>query len=244
MNIDKIKFIDIHSHVIPDVDDGASSIEESVIMIKQAAKQGIETIYATPHLRIGTDINKYCNTVNKSLQKLKKAVLHENIAINIMQGYEVYANQNIIYETNLSKYCMQNTRCILIEVNPNNELAWLVDFAHELQLQDIRIILAHTERYKLLFKEPKLNGMLNDYGVLFQVNTGSLLGQYGQKIYTTTKKLVKNGYVHLIGTDAHYAGHACMNVVKSYKILCRWIGKCATQDIVYNNARNLLYRKE
>lgn len=243
MKDNKNKFIDNHSHIIPNVDDGSRSIDESIRIARQAFEQGIETIFATPHLIIDKYTEKCCQNIERNFIELKKAIADENIGISLLLGYELYANRNLIYKPNLSKYCIEGTDYILVEVNPNNELTWLTDFVYELNLQGIKIILAHPERYIYLLKEPNLLKILDDYGVLFQINTTSILGDSGRKIHTMVKNLVKKGYAHLIGTDTHYDGHVGLDIIKAYNILLRWIDEDKAQEIAYKNAVKLIYKK-
>ena len=243
MKDNKIKFIDNHCHIIPNVDDGSRSIDESICIARQAFEQGIETIFATPHLIIDKDTQKHCQNIKKNFTELKKSISDKKIDINLLLGYELYVNRNLIYKPDLSKYCIEGTDYILVEVNPNNELMWLADFAYELNLQGIKIILAHPERYDKLLKEPNLLKILDDYGVLFQINTASILGYNGRKIHAMVKKLVKRGYAHLIGTDTHHDGHVGLEIIKAYNILLKWTDEDKALEIAYENAVKLIFKK-
>lgn len=238
-----IKYIDCHSHIIPFIDDGPQSYEKSTEIARAAYYQGIETIFATPHLMIGENNEKTYQTAQNNLNKLIKLLSEEKININIELGFEVYATENIVYNSNLTRFCMGRSNCLLTEIDPITDVEWFLDFIYEMGLDNIKIILAHTERYYYLLNDSNLLKTIKDNGTLFQVNTASILGKSGKKLFHAARKLIKNGYVEFIGTDVHYTNHPGIEIDKAYKKLVKWTGKEKAYKIAYKNAKKQLLVK-
>ncbi|MBE6051525.1 MAG: capsular biosynthesis protein [Clostridium sp.] len=199
--------IDIHSHILSGIDDGSQSKEMTLEMLRQAAKDGTEKIVATPHFCRGYGESTY-EEVKELVKDIRNLAKEEEINIDIYHGQEVYYsesmlndyNEGIIGTINDSKYMLFE---FPMTVEPDEDAFNII---YELQLKGLVLILAHPERYKFVINNPEKINRFIDEGVLFQLNSGSLEGKFGDKVKKTANILVENGIYNFIGSDAHNDG--------------------------------------
>lgn len=195
--------IDVHSHILPNIDDGSRSIEETFNLIKEAKEAGFEGIVCTSHY-----MENYYET-NRPEREVWINAIHENlenknIDMNLYLGNEIYMSDNIIELLEDGKATtMNDTSYVLFELPMNAELMNLYDMVYEMQQYKIVPILAHPERYSFVQTDPELIYDLIDKGVLMQANYGSIIGQYGKKAQMIVQKFLENNMIHMLGTDVH-----------------------------------------
>ena len=195
--------IDVHSHILPNIDDGSRSIEETFNLIKEAKEAGFEGIVCTSHY-----MENYDET-NRPERELWINAIHENlenknIDMNLYLGNEIYMSDNIIELLEDGKATtMNDTSYVLFELPMNAEPMNLYDMVYEMQQYKIVPILAHPERYSFVQTDPELIYDLIDKGVLMQANYGSIIGQYGKKAQMIVQKFLENNMIHMLGTDVH-----------------------------------------
>ena len=195
--------IDFHTHILPNIDDGARDIEETFNLIEEAKKAGFNKIVLTPHYMEGyyeTDVAErevWLDAISKNLY-IKK------FDGKLYIGNEIYMSENLIKLLEDAKAStINNTSYVLFELPLNAEPLNLYDIIYEMQQYKIVPILAHPERYSFIRKEPELLYDLAQKGVLMQCNFGSIIGQYGNSAKIFVKKMFENNYVHFLGTDVH-----------------------------------------
>lgn len=196
--------IDIHSHIINEIDDGSKNIEMTINMLKKAEQSGTTDIIATPHFMRGRFEVEY-NEVVKKVEDLRKIAKENNIDINIYAGQEVYYSKNILeYYNDKIIGTINNTKYMLIEL-PMLEfnIDEVINIIYELQIRGITPIIAHPERYKLFIKKPSMINSLIKEGMLFQLNAGSITGNFGKDVKKTATKYLENNIYSFIGSDAH-----------------------------------------
>lgn len=195
--------IDVHSHILPNIDDGSRSIEETFNLIKEAKEAGFEGIVCTSHY-----MENYYET-NRPEREVWINAIHENlenknIDMNLYLGNEIYMSDNIIELLEDGKATtMNDTSYVLFELPMNAEPMNLYDMVYEMQQYKIVPILAHPERYSFVQTDPELIYDLIDKGVLMQANYGSIIGQYGKKAQMIVQKFLENNMIHMLGTDVH-----------------------------------------
>jgi protein-tyrosine phosphatase len=195
--------IDVHSHILPNIDDGSRSIEETFNLIKEAKEAGFEGIVCTSHY-----MENYYET-NRPEREVWINAIHENlenknIDMNLYLGNEIYMSDNIIELLEDGKATtMNDTSYVLFELPMNAEPINLYDMVYEMQQYKIVPILAHPERYSFVQTDPELIYDLIDKGVLMQANYGSIIGQYGKKAQMIVQKFLENNMIHMLGTDVH-----------------------------------------
>lgn len=228
--------IDFHTHILPEVDDGSKSYEESLEMLKEANDSGFHTVISTSHYANNCfEVPEY-----KRKELIEDLNLEENTP-HIILGSEIFLTYNII--DLLKEYkasTINGTNYVLIELplkkkdnNLENEIITLKENGYI-------PILAHPERYLCIQKNFKLLRKLQKLGVLFQCNYGSILGKYGFKTQHTFKKMLKNDLVSFLGTDAHRKKSIYTQVPKAISKISKYISPDKLQDLINNNAEKIL----
>ncbi len=192
---------DLHTHILPDIDDGSRTVEASLELLSAEAEQGVTDIAFTPHFYIeDIDIKSFCDRRDEAFSLLMKAVENDPVlsGLRFYKGAEVAYSPNLIYE-DLTPLCYEGTRYLLLELsygfpfNLENTLFSLINNGY-------RPILAHTERYPYLVNDKKLLSSIKEMGVVLQSNAGAVLGGSYKK---EVKKLLKFGFVDILSSDTH-----------------------------------------
>ena len=196
--------VDIHSHIINEIDDGSRSIEMTINMLKKAEESGTTDIIATPHFMRGRFEVEYKEVIQKT-EELKKIVKENNIDINIYVGQEVYYSKNLLeYYNDKIIGTINNTKYMLIELPMLGfDIDEVINTIYELQIRGIVPIIAHPERYKPFIKKPSMINALINEGMLFQMNAGSIAGDFGNDVKKTATKYLEHNIYSFIGSDAH-----------------------------------------
>ena len=195
--------IDIHSHIIPGIDDGSKNMEMTLEMLKNAERDGTKEIVATPHylLEYGEST---IEEVKEFVKELNSIITNEGINIKVYSGQEVYFTENILKDYLDGKIgTLNDSRYMLIEFNMNRFEENIFDILYELQVRDITPIIAHPERYRSIIKNPLEINRFIDEGYLFQLDSGSLTGKFGKEVKKTAEILLASGIYNFIGSDAH-----------------------------------------
>lgn len=196
--------VDLHTHIINGIDDGSKSETMSLQMLKISESSGVRAIVATPHFIAGRFDCDY-NKVKENVDNLKALAEDNDINIEIYPGQEVYYSKDLVqyYNDNLIG-TINDSRYMLIELPMADfDIDEVINSIYELQIRGITPVIAHGERYKPFIKKPSLINKLIDEGYLFQLNTGSITGQFGKDVKKTAELYFKNGIYSFIGSDAH-----------------------------------------
>lgn len=197
--------IDIHSHILYDVDDGAKTIEESINIIKDLYNNGVTDIILTPHYIEYSSYNSNKNDNLKKINALKAKLKEENININLYLGNEIYINDNILELLKEEKISsLNNSNYLLIELPMSGKYDNYIEIFKELIENGYKVILAHPERYSTFKKDIELVIELKKIGILMQCNLESILKKYGKDTYKTIKKLAKNKLIDFFASDIHH----------------------------------------
>lgn len=198
--------VDMHSHLIPGIDDGAKSMEESIELIRSFKELGYKKIITTPHIMS----DYYKNTpeiIQTGLLKLREELSRQKIEMKIEAAAEYYLDYDFSDKIHTEKLLTFGKNYLLFEVSYLNEPDNIDGIIFELQTSGYNIILAHPERYPFWYNNPKRFETLKDKEVLFQININSLAGHYSPGAKKTAEKLIELGMVNFIGTDCHHANH-------------------------------------
>ena len=235
-----VKIIDIHTHIIYDVDDGSKSYSESMEMMRLASKVGIVSMVATSHYlkpRYVIDIEE----LNEKFNKLKEGIKKENITLDIYLGNEVMISESMIDDLS-EGLCntIHQTRYLLFECPFYGEITTLKEIIFEMRLHGYIPIFAHPERYEFIQKDIDFLEELINMGVLLQMSLPSLGGYYGKAVKRTARKMVKKGFIHFLGTDMHRMGSRVLDIDPAIKYLRRNLSSEAFQNVTYMNAERML----
>lgn len=207
-------FVDFHSHLLPGIDDGCATAEDSIVNIIELQSQGIKKIITTPH--IFSEV--YPNTpeiINEKLELLRKILEERNIKIEIAAAAEYYLDEWFCKNYKEMNLLTVKENHLLVETNYMERPHFLEQILFELQLDGYKIILAHPERYNYLIQDFKTFDKLYDTGILFQCNLLSFTGYYSPQIKKAAMHLLKNKMIHLVGSDIHKLRHS--QAISSFK---------------------------
>ncbi len=236
--------IDFHSHILPNIDDGSRSIEETFNLIKEAEKAGFESVISTSHY-----MENYYETDVPEREVWVKAILEnlrtKNIHTNLYLGNEIYFTDNIIELLEKRKASTINdTSYVLFELPLNAEPMNLYDVVYDMIQYKLVPILAHPERYRFVQKEPELVYDLIEQGVLMQANYGSIIGQYGEKAQMIVRKLLENNMIHFLGSDVHRQNTIYPKIPQILDEIADIIGEEKLHELTTTNPKLVLNNKK
>lgn len=236
--------IDIHSHIVFEVDDGAKNIEQSIEMLKEARKAGFEKVIVTPHY-MEEYYEEEKQEIEKKVEILREKMREINCKIEILQGNEIYiTNQmNELLEKEKST-TLNQSQYVLFELPLNAEAMNLIEVIYQI-LESRRIpILAHPERYPFIQKDPNKLLPLIEEGVLIQSNYGSILGQYGKESKKTIKQMLEHNMVHFLGSDVHRPNTIYPKINQARNEIEKIIGKEKLEEITTYNPQQIIESNE
>lgn len=206
---------DIHTHILPYIDDGSSSLEESIEMIEDSINQGIKNIILTPHFDIYQERCNHNTNYFEEFQNFKKEVEKRNIEVNLYLGNEIYYTPKVYkYLKEKKIFPLGNTNKVLIEFSFTNEIKNIEDIIYEFKIEGYEVIIAHVERYN--YANYKLIKSWKEKGALIQVNASSFYETQKQK--RLAKKLLKNNLIDYIASDTHsFRKNYIGKFIKDYK---------------------------
>jgi protein-tyrosine phosphatase len=197
--------VDMHSHVLPGIDDGAQNLEESIILINKMMELGIKKIIATPHIMADYYRNT-AETIGNALAILKAELENQHIDIEIEAAAEHYFDETFEARVNNHKLMTMGDNYALFEFSFINQPPNFGEVIQRMKDLDYKPILAHPERYSYLDIEQLRN--IRDWGCSLQLNTISLTGYYGKETRKMAESLVDNDLVDFISSDMHHLRHA------------------------------------
>lgn len=227
------RICDMHSHVLPEMDDGAKSIDMSLEMLRREKADGVNTVCATPHFyRHNESIASFVSRRKYSYESLMTAADKGNIP-GIVLGAEVYFTPSLAQEPDIDKLFIGDTEFILIEL-PYQQLSrsLINSFYDFYNMCNCKIIIAHVERY-LQFTDFESISQIMLPGVVGQVNCGSLFDFTSLR---NVRKLVRSGYVSLLGTDCHNISSRVPNMAAGIKKASSKLGKGFAEQCFMNSA--------
>lgn len=195
--------VDIHSHLIPGIDDGVKTLEESIQIIKGLNELGFKKLITTPHIMY----HRYRNTkeiIQSGCKKVNEELQRQDINIELIPSSEYYFDENfleLIEKDDLMPF--GNKKYILFELSYTSRPFGLEQTIFKLLSNGYRPILAHPERYSFLNSNLEKYDKLKESGIRFQLNINSLIGFYGKKPRIAAKYLSDKGLVDFVGSDIH-----------------------------------------
>lgn len=197
--------VDMHSHILPGIDDGAQTPEESIILIKRMMELGIKKIIATPHIM--ADYYKNTSvTINAALQILKAELEKENIDIVLEAAAEHYFDETFEGRINDGNLMTMGDNYVLFEFSFISKPPNVIEIIQKLTALGYKPILAHPERYP--YMDIEQFKILREWGLYFQINTISLTGYFGKDAKKTAESLIDQQMVDFISSDMHHTRHA------------------------------------
>ena len=225
--------IDIHSHIMPDIDDGARSMEEAIEMAEIAARDGIEQMVSTPHMFNGLSHNPDPSEIFERVNMLQIAVGNTLI---ILPGNEVHISHEIAEQAKTNRVARINNRNYMLVEFPQLTVPIGADeLFYKLQLQSIYPILVHPERNAQIQSRPAIVANFVERGVLVQVTAMSVTGEFGTIARNTAATLLRHNCVHFLATDAHRADRRPPILSKGRDAAAHLVGTEMARRLVYDN---------
>lgn len=198
--------IDIHCHILPAFDDGASNLAESMAMARMAVASGITGIVTTPHFPGESSSLSMLKPLLERFERLYQAIGQENLPLTLYPGAEIrclpetpqLAAKKVLPTLGDSNY-------LLIEFYFNESASYMNQMIDALMDLGYDIVVAHPERYRAVQQDPQLARLWFDTGCVLQLNKGSLLGSFGSRVQLTADQLLSQGLAHVIASDGHGA---------------------------------------
>jgi protein-tyrosine phosphatase len=222
--------IDVHSHVLPNVDDGSHSLEQSLNMLAEEAKQGITHVVATPHFYARySDPDTFLARRNAASAELKRAMMEKEGLPQVILGAEVHYFPGIGESEHLAKLAIENTRLVLIEM-PDSP--WTETMYQELEkiyvLQGLTPVIAHLDRYIAPFRTYGIPRRLEQLPVLVQANAEFFLEPATARM---ALRMLRRGQIHLLGSDCHNLSDRAPDLGEAHQVIKSKLGRSALEDI-------------
>lgn len=221
---------DIHSHILPGIDDGSPDVETSVRLLKALSQAGINKFICTPHI-ISDLYRNTPDTINKALAVLKKACVQNGMQIEISAAAEYMLDDHFMELISKKEPLLTLTKnYILTELSYSTLPGNLEQISFEINTNNYQPLMAHPERYPYYHKNYDAYYRLKELGFLLQVNLLSLTGYYGKYVAKAARYILENNLADFVGTDLHHFKH--LNILtdtKSIAIFEKYLG-----DKVYN----------
>ena len=199
--------VDVHSHLVPAIDDGIQSVEEGLEILREMEALGYEKVITTPHTMPG-NFDNTPEIIRNGLEVIKKAVAEAGINIQMECATEYYLDESFMKRLADDEPLMTfGQNYVLFETAFLNPPPFMKDATFQMSLKGYRPVYAHPERYMYLIQNSRLLDEMIDREVVFQLNLVSLAGAYGKPVQKFAEKLVDRGVVRMVGTDCHNMGH-------------------------------------
>lgn len=228
--------IDFHSHILPNIDDGSKSMEETISLLEEAEKAGFTKIVSTSHY-----MEQYYETNEEQRLELINKVKEQSQGIDLFLGSEIYVTEELINLLHNKKAStINNTKYVLFELPLNAKEIGAKEIIYKLIENDYIPIIAHPERYSYVQKDINYIKELTQMGALLQANYGSIIGMYGNKAKKTVKKLLKNDEIQFLGSDVHRPGQVYDKMPKIMKKLKKTISEDKIEELTTINPQKVL----
>lgn len=235
--------IDIHCHILPNIDDGAKDMVEAVEMARIAYKEGITKIVATPHY---IEDGEYLSEgIDEKVKKLNSILKEKEIDIEILAGNEVYITPNMVsLVENKNINTINNNKYLLIELPFFDMPNYTEEIIFELKLMGITPIIAHPERNKAISENPNMLVKYIDMGALCQINSGSITGKFGKETMETALDLIKHDMTHIVASDGHSMRGRKPSLKSAYEKIMGLYGEEKAKELFYVNTQKIIEGKE
>ena len=197
--------IDIHTHVLPGVDDGSQSMEMSLDMLELAAESGVHTLVTTPHCNIPDEFENYADeAMAERWKRLEAEAARAQIPVKLCRGMEIFATDELPELLEKERvWTLNGTKYFLVEFSFEEDPAFCRDVLRRCTALGFRPVIAHPERYYFVQEEPWIAYEFCVSGYGLQVNKGSILGRFGRAPRQTAELILQHGLCACVASDAH-----------------------------------------
>ncbi|MCM3163696.1 tyrosine-protein phosphatase [Metabacillus litoralis] len=221
--------IDIHSHILAGIDDGAKDFGDTLNMLRHAANEGITKIIATPHHNNGKYVNNASDIKNKVIE-LNERIKDQGLSIEILPGQETRIYGDLLEDYEKGEILTLNhSKYLFIELPSNHVPRYTKQLLFDIQLAGLLPIIVHPERNSEIIEHPSILYKLIEKGAATQVTASSVTGHFGKKIKKFSLQLIEAGQAHFIASDAHNLSGRTFRLREAYDE----IGKEFGSELVY-----------
>ncbi|MGM0843658.1 MAG: tyrosine-protein phosphatase [Bacillota bacterium] len=227
--------IDIHSHILPGVDDGSQDMTQSIAMAQKAAEEGIKSIIATPHHRDGRYLNPAGNVIDL-VEQLNERLKEERIPVTILPGQEIHIYGELAEEMQKSELLTLggDSQYVLVELPSSHVPRYTEQLLFDLQLKGFIPIIAHPERNQEIIENPEKLYSLVKKGSCSQVTALSVSGGFGKKIQKFSLSLIEHNLAHFIASDAHNTRTRPLKMKKALDVVEKKFGSGMVYQLMEN----------
>ena len=237
-------FVDLHSHILPALDDGAGNMEKTREMLQIAYDEGIRSIIATPHY-FASRKSASVELIKTTIEEVEHQMEQWGFQIKLYSGNEIYYRSEVPDLLEEGKIAtLAGSRYVLVEFDPMTEYSYLRDGILKLDSYGYVPILAHTERYECLWKKKEKLQRVKDHGGLIQVNASSFQGGMFDEMAKRAKYIMKNELLDFVGTDAHSTGKRSPRMQETASYLYKKLGEKRAEEILFKNPRAILKKEK
>ena len=232
--------IDLHSHILPEQDDGAQNLGDSLEMARMAVESGITAMVATPHCA-----GDRSREVYGAWQLLREALEENHVPLKLLLGMEIFGTPDtarMLQEKKL--FTLNGSRYPLIEFSFRSDGEEETGILRSVCRAGYRPLIAHPERYYYVQEDPELIDRWHRMGCLFQVNRGSLLGRFGRREQRMAVELVDRGFATVIASDAHSARVRTPWMKDVQQLLSREFSPVCAEVLLRENPKRILKNQE
>lgn len=236
-------YIDIHTHILPGIDDGARDWAQTERMLKLQREQGVTDIIATPHF----DMEDNYQNPNQIRELVKQA---NELAKKVVPEITLYAGCEVLYSPGvIDAYkkgdilTLADSQYILIEFFPRSPYREIEEAISSFVREGLVPVIAHVERYECLMNEYDRLYELSKMGAVMQMNSRSFLGKRFDKRAKMCRKMIENGYVQFLGSDCHNENERPPKMLQPYQLIAKFVGEGLADEITQYNPRSILEKK-
>lgn len=234
--------IDIHAHILPEVDDGADDMEDSCLMAELAEESGVETIICTPHSNIEGICDNYWDAgMAGRVEQLQRELENRQIPVSVLPGMEIYGTEDVPDKIKAGKLISLNfTKYYLIEFGFQKSNLWMTKILARVRDLGLTPVVAHPERYECVQRDLETAQLWTDMGCQLQINKGSLFGKFGRGAWKAAGELLYQDLVSYVASDAHSPYRRTTYMGEAYDFLCEEFSKKLADQVLIENPRKLV----
>jgi protein-tyrosine phosphatase len=228
-------FVDIHCHLVPGIDDGAKSWDETLAMAKMAVEDGTRTIIVTPH-QLGNFSHNDGDTIRQRTDQLQQFLDDQQVALEVLPGGDVRIEDGMVRMIREGSVMSLGDHRLHVLLELPHELYFPIEpVLAELEAAGMQGILSHPERNAGIMSNPSLLSGLVDRGCLMQVTCGSLMGSFGPVSQKLAESMLNEGLVHFLASDGHSPKSRRPRMGRAYRRATEFVGPTMADEICCHN---------
>jgi len=218
--------IDLHTHILPGIDDGTKSDEEAIEFARVAAEDGTRVVVATPHCKDGFFVNSRADVL-REVARLRELLQAAGVELQIEPGAEVHICPDLVQRIRDGRATTlaDNGKTLLLELSLTQYPVELENLVFQLNLAGVVTLFAHPERIRYFQDDLERYENLVRLGAYGQITTGSILGRFGSDVQSFSEELLRRGLVHVLATDAHNLRGRAPRMREAVEAIVPWVGE-------------------